>query len=120
MIEGEANLYYYEEAKLKRFFYKKINAPITQLVYKKYQADENNYGENNRYKQQLINHLQCYAPLREKMMFYTNKYLIPLFIKYHECKGAQFVEYDTKNYSLKFNLSLKAGLMLNFMIKHDE
>ena len=113
LVEGEANLYHYNEKDLNRFFYSKPDVPITQLVYKRYKVDEQNYGENNRYKQQLITHLQCYAPLREKEIVYFRKYLVSLFIKYNECKEIDYVEFDTKIKFPKFIFSLKAGLMLN-------
>ena len=59
LVEGEAVLYSYHNGNTSRFFFKKENSEINQLIYKRYFATPNQIGENNRYQQQLWNDLKC-------------------------------------------------------------
>lgn len=57
LVEGKASLYMYNDFNLTRFFYAANDSKIQQLVYKSYQATNENLerfvGTNNNYRQQL-------------------------------------------------------------------
>lgn len=115
IIEGDANLYYYEDANLRRFFFNVKNADIQQLVFKNYLKDDHNFSisENNSYKQQLFSTLKC-----DKISFryvknidYNKEDLIKLIEKYNSCSSATATNFDAKPKRDAFNLTIKAGLV---------
>ena len=54
LVEGSnASLYSYIESNLRRYFYKKPNGPVTQLVYKQYISSNQGVRKNESYKNQL-------------------------------------------------------------------
>ena len=59
LVTGPANLYYYEDGSLIRFFYSLNDNKPSQLVYKKYRKENFEIAENNEYRQQLNNALNC-------------------------------------------------------------
>ena len=52
LINGKASLYFYGEENLKRFFYR-VTDSISQLVYKKFLAENKESKTNNTFLQQL-------------------------------------------------------------------
>lgn len=58
LVEGKASLYMYNDFNLTRFFYAANDSNIQQLVYKSYQATNENLerfvGTNNNFRQQLF------------------------------------------------------------------
>jgi hypothetical protein len=119
LVNGKASLFQYSEPNLNRFFFKKDNSKIEQLVFKTYR-DGFDYviKKNERYKQQLLNSLKCKNSLNIKKikdLSYKKNKLSKLFIEYNRCKGVNYEDYSLeKKKSLKsqFNLSLKAGTRL--------
>lgn len=59
IVSGDANLFYYEDSNLIRFFFNTTNTSTEQLIYKKYLTADNKVGENTNYKKQLWDNLQC-------------------------------------------------------------
>ncbi len=102
LILGEANLYSYTDENIIRYFYETKQHPINQLVYIKYINQEDlkttntgiyNYGENikenNQFRQQLLNSLQCETMSEAdfKSLTYKKNALVDIFEKYNNCKG---------------------------------
>jgi hypothetical protein len=114
LTEGNASLLYYENGNLIRFFYKKDNSDVIQLVYKNYLINDN-ITKNNYFKQQLFNELKCPAINLEniKSINYTKIDLIRLFIKYNECTNSSYRNYDLLQKKHLFKLSIKPGLNLS-------
>lgn len=115
LIEGKANLYFYEDGNLVRFFYNVSNAPIKQLIYKSYHASNFKIGKNNRFRQQLWIDLKCphFTMNKFENIDYRKKDLTSFFIKYNECNNHEFVNFAQKQQKEKkdvFNLSIRAGL----------
>lgn len=111
LVEGKASLYMYNNPNLTRFFYKKDNSNIQQLVYKRYVINKN-INENTYFKQQLLNDLKC-ASISGKdfeNLKYSSSKLIDLFVKYNECTNSEFINYESKPRQDLFNLSLRPGL----------
>ena len=59
LIEGNANLYVYENRNLTRYFYSTKDSGIEQLIYKSYVNEYNKISKNNSFRNQLWNSLKC-------------------------------------------------------------
>ena len=112
LVEGKSNLFLYENAHLKRFFYQVDNSSIEQLIYKRYKVRENKIGENNAYKQQLWKNLICQNISLKNIenLSYGRKNLTSLFIKYNECSDTKFTTFMPQKKENLFNFTIKAGL----------
>lgn len=113
LVEGKANLYFYTEDNLFRFFYNVDEGDITQLVYKPYMNEAGKVAENNTFRQQLWNDLQC-ADFTERNfnnLTYSRRSLINIFMAYSKC-------HDVEPFNMKatiekrdlFNLTLRPGV----------
>lgn len=111
LIEGQASLFLYIDGNLTRFFYKKNDSEINQLVYKRYLV---NYkiSKNEYFKQQLFSELKCEGiGLNEiETLRYSKKDLEKLFIKYHECANSNFTNFEPKQKKDLFNLNIRPGI----------
>ncbi|WP_431122274.1 outer membrane beta-barrel protein [Flagellimonas flava] len=113
LVEGTSNLYYYEDGNLIRYFYGKDgHHNIEQLIFKYYLKDNNIRGENNSFRQQLLNNLECTAitPKGIEKTKYSNENLIRLFILYNQCMGSESVNYQEMQKRTLFNLNIRPGL----------
>lgn len=115
LVEGKASLYLYQQAGFRRYFYSIGDGEIIQLIYKKYRPKGKAIATNNRYKQQLLNHLSCdgFSEITFKKIDYTERDLSKFFIKYNNCQGANYVEYSDKKQYDFFNLSIRPGASLS-------
>ncbi|MCU4174674.1 hypothetical protein [Carboxylicivirga sp. N1Y90] len=124
LIEGKANLYFYENNKgLKRFFYKLDNSTIEPLVYKQYFNSEHRIRENNAYKQQLVNHLShpSLTSVKAKNIRYNKKDLVAVFVDYNKYNGQEIANFETKKKKELFNLNIRPGINFSSLsIKNDE
>ncbi len=122
LIEGDANLYIYRDNNLVRFFYKKDDVPLQQLVYKRYRASTLNVGKNEQYKQQLLNTLKCKSidiSLINKLE-YDQSGLVRLFKNYNKCKDNLMADYDENKSKGNFNLTLRPSIRSNsFSLKNS-
>ncbi|MFK7747854.1 MAG: tRNA modification GTPase [Kordia sp.] len=111
LIEGEASLYSYINGNLRKYFIKSNNVDVQQLVYKKYMATESRIGENNQFRRQLWDALDC-GDLRKKIKNanYTKSSLIKFFKLYNDCKGTGIVNYEARIKRDRFNISIKPGV----------
>ena len=111
LLEGRANLYFYGDGSLSRYFYKK-DGSIEQLVYKQYLNTDNKIVKNNAYKKQLWNELTCSSISIEMVdrLYYRKKELLGFFVKYNECLNHEFTNFDDMQKRDLFNLSLRPGI----------
>jgi len=96
-----------------RFFYSKEDPNnIEQLVFKTYKASGDLIGENNRFKQQLLNDLKCdqIASKDINRASYEKKDLVNLFVSYNQCGNLEVVNFEKKQEKDLFNLSLRLGV----------
>ena len=109
LIEGKANLYYYEMDNLYRFFYSTDNLPVQQLIYKQYLISISERGTNNQYKQDLWNNLKCPTITLKKVeqLEYNSKSLEDFFILYNTCNNSTSTNYTIKEKKDLFNLTLR-------------
>jgi hypothetical protein len=115
IIEGKASLFMYEDRILKRFFYKKNDSAINQLVYKRYFIEtdtEKNIAKNNLFRQQLFIDLKCHGITSSDLEFinYNKRDLEKLFSRYNECMGSEYINYESKQKQKRINLSIRPGL----------
>ncbi|MBZ9729452.1 outer membrane beta-barrel protein [Salegentibacter sp. JZCK2] len=112
-IEGKASLYSYRSKNLPiRLFYSLNEEKIEPLISRKYLVDDTKIRDNNRYKQQLLNNLNCPSIDQDQIsnLRYNEKSLNNIFTKYNACEKSDFVNYLKKRRKGEFNLSLKAGI----------
>ncbi|NAS12614.1 porin family protein [Poritiphilus flavus] len=87
LVEGDANLYSYEDSSLKRFFISKSDSNAEQLIYKKYLSASGQIGENLAYKNQIWEQLRCegLSLADARKTAYNEKHLIRYFHNYNSC-----------------------------------
>ncbi|WP_452225194.1 tRNA modification GTPase [Lacinutrix chionoecetis] len=112
LIEGDANLYFYEDGNLTRFFFNLQNSDIEQLVYKSYLRDTKVIAENDYYQQQLLNSLTCQTKnyKKPKNLEYKKNDLIKVFKDYNLCTNSEITNYNEKKKRKLFYLRGKAGV----------
>jgi len=112
LVEGIANLYYYENQNFKRFFYNKENSKIEQLVYKSYKISNSAIEKNIQFKQQLWTILKCPTIdiTRINQLEYEKKSLINFFIEYNRCNNSESENFEAQEKRDAFNLSFRAHL----------
>lgn len=98
IVEGKANLYFYEDGNLRRYFYSKDKGDVQQLVYKSYKTSENKVAENNRFRQQIFSDLKCQSISMKLVenLDYKLKDLISFFVKYNECSGSKIINFKKR------------------------
>lgn len=112
LVEGIANLYFYHDVSLNRYFYGFSNAEVTQLIFKSYTTEYYKIKENNRFKQQLLKDLTCSSISKKeiKKIKYKKKDLIEYFIRYNNCNNSTSINYVEKNENDLFNLNIRLGI----------
>ena len=127
LIEGKADLYEYQDGNLIRFFYRKDDGNLEQLVYKRYkistnidsfEGSENKIGVNSTYKQQLWNELKCpsITMSRVERLSYKASSLLRFFVEYNTCKDEDFVNYEAKEKRDFFNLNIRPGVNFSSLV----
>ncbi len=109
LIEGKSNLYEYVDGNLIRYFYNKENSPVEQLIFKSYKTNENNIGQNNRFRQQLLNDLKCpnFKMSKFQNIDYRKSDLIKLFTEYSKCNDIESNNFEQKVERDLFNLTFR-------------
>lgn len=87
LVEGKANLYYYNNSDIFKFFYSIDSFIINQLIHKEYSVDGTSLKENNSFRNQLNTDLSCEKTRKiylEKLNYSDNR-LIDYFESYNSC-----------------------------------
>ena len=115
ILEGKVSLYYFRDGSLKRYFIKKDDAAISQLVYKRYRSEAGGIAENSYYKQQLLTDLQCGSLSQSEVesLTYELKDLQKFVAKYNECQNSTSQSYITEQKRDLFNLAIRPGIDFN-------
>ncbi|MDN4014305.1 tRNA modification GTPase [Chryseobacterium gambrini] len=112
VVEGKADLLYYENEDLERFFFSVNDSEVKQLVYKPYYIENSLIAYNEEYKKQILDNLNCGVDLTDvNKLNYKPKDLIKVFLKYNECSNSSAVNYN-QNYEKRdlFNLTIRPGM----------
>ncbi|WP_179336331.1 autotransporter outer membrane beta-barrel domain-containing protein [Winogradskyella costae] len=109
LVEGKANLYQYVDNNLKRYFYNKKNSNIEQLIFKSYKVTENNFGRNNRFRQQLFVDLKCPNFKKSKIgnVEYKKNSLVRFFTEYSKCHNNELINFEPEQKRDLFNLTIR-------------
>lgn len=113
LIDGKASLYQYIDGNLIRFFFSNdYSNNIEQLVFKNYKVSSDLIGENNMFRQQLLNDLKC-QNIKDKDIKkakYDKDDLSKFFTQYNECDNSESTNFVEKQKRDLFNLSLRLGV----------
>ncbi len=113
IVDGKADLLYYEDKEIRKFFYNVDDADPVQLIYKPYYINNNQITYNEDYKTQLTQILKCGVEQQKiKGARYERKNLAALFMNFNSCsEGDTAVNYSksTEKTDL-FNLNIRPGI----------
>jgi hypothetical protein len=120
LIEGQANLYFYKDGDLNRFFYNAGNKKIKQLIYKSYlvtpkgksEASSDIVGQNKTYQNQLWSELNCgnLEIKTVKNIAYEKDDMVRFFGNYNNCSGKPFINYTASKKAIKTKINFRPGI----------
>lgn len=110
IIGGKASLYE-DPSRGYKYFYKVDDAPIQQLIYKRY-ITGGKIAHNFKFRQQLWIDLVCVEMDINTLQIvdYTRSDLMQYFISYNKCAEDNYELYLRENREAKINVNLKAGM----------
>lgn len=122
VLEGKANLYTYKDKNMTHYFYNVDNSTIEQLIFKSYKNANNQIAVNNRFREQLWKNLKCSTIIMDDLekVDYKKNSLIHFFDQYNNCNNSAGINYDAKQKTDAFNLSLKVDLNSSSMTIQNE
>ena len=114
LVEGEANLYKYENETQFKYFYSKNPDSIKPLIYYQYKDGER-LRTNDSFKKELFDNLTCESLTIHDFLKlrYQVKPLLNIFEQYNNCKNAAFIEYKANDTKGKLNFTPKIGYQFN-------
>lgn len=110
LVEGDAVLYSYTDARNTKYFYKTSGMLVPQqLMYRKYLLNGNRSAENNEYRVQLAKNLVCTEIKDTDVtgLTYTRAALVKFVQSYNACKGNNVTVYSNESGS-KFKMLFSA------------
>lgn len=112
LVDGKADLLYYESKDIRRFLFRIDDNEIRQLVYKPYYFTEMQITYNEDYKKQLAENLKCDTSLADfDQVKYNTKDLIRTFTAYNGCSGDTVpATYEISEKRDLFNLNIRPGV----------
>lgn len=114
LVTGKAHLYSYKGKTIMRYFYQKEGEEIQQLIHKLYVIEINKIRENNNFRNQLWNNLQCgdVTINQLKRVQYRQKDLVNYIQNYNECVGGNTIAFFpiAKEKKDAFHLSIRPGV----------
>ena len=111
LVNGKANLYYYEDGVSVKYFYNVDNNLIEQLIYKDFSVDGLTIKTNKSFQEQLLVNVNC-ANTRKivvSRMSYKKNELEKYFNAYNSCLDYSKIETKTNN-----NPSIRIHLIPGF------
>ncbi len=113
LVEGNSNLYQFENENYERFFYS-FTGNIEQLIYKQYTNSDGNIAANDAFKQQLFVNFKCKTTDQSAILSlkYNVSDLIDYFIKTNNCISGK-TESKVVSEKRKFETNLKVNLLIN-------
>jgi hypothetical protein len=112
LVEGEVNLYEYEESNLVKYFISSgDHSNVTQLVYIEYLID-NAFAKNNTFRQQLSVALKSDVLKTKDFEYlkYEKKSLVAIVEKYDNTKGIKSTNFEIKQNQQSVNMKVFAGV----------
>jgi len=114
IVNGSADLYYYQDGGMKLFFYQAPNYAIRPLIYKKYLTRNDKVAQNNQYLQELWEHVNCFTQTKLEIseINYNKRSLKKHFVEHNRCLQSDVKVYKLNPGGALFNISLIPGLNL--------
>lgn len=112
LVEGKRNLYSYNDDKIKKFFYSDASTPITELIYKRYYADEyrSSLATNNEFRNQLAKSFSGEETGQKlKTITYKTQDLTKFFKKYNDADSDTAVQPMESKSQLNFHVKPGIG-----------
>jgi hypothetical protein len=114
IVEGDASLYSYIGTNGAKYFFKvdSKNVPLSQLVFKRYLANQSATAENNHYRQQLFSFTKCDGDTMDKFIAlkYERGALASIIESYNACIGKTAKIYAASRVQkLEINYTVFAG-----------
>ncbi|MEC5171748.1 outer membrane beta-barrel protein [Chryseobacterium nepalense] len=117
ILDGKADLLYYENDNTKKFFFSIDDSEPKQLIYKRYFINDNQIAYNDEYKNQIAEILDCGIDNKKiEAAEYKIKDLSSLFLNYNTCKGINAIpsNYNTaQKAGGTFHLNIRPGINLS-------
>lgn len=112
LLEGKANLFFFKQDNLNRFFYSSNTNSVEQLVFKKFKVNEHKVATNNMYRNQLWNDLKCITVTKNDIekIKYNKADLLKIFLKYNQCQNTEVVQFENSQKRDLFNLNIRPGI----------
>lgn len=112
LVGGKANLYVYQDANLKRFYYQIDDGEIAILIQKEYINSDNKIVENQNYKGQLYYDLKCSSLDLSTIQNtdYVQSDLMALFEAYNSCSNKSLYIFKEKRRKNAFHLKIRPGI----------
>jgi hypothetical protein len=110
LIEGKASLLIYEDNIITRYFYKKDDSEVKQLVYKSY-LYKHSIAKNMFFRQQLYLNFKCQDISMNDVKYikYKKNALKKFITRYNKCNNSKSIDYEPKQKRDLFNLSFRPG-----------
>lgn len=116
LLEGDANLYLFEDENAYKFFYTHNNSEVEPLIFKSFLNTNLEIDTNDQYKQQLWMDLKCEGISMKdvNVLKYEKNSLISFFEKYNKCKNPAAAEATSFKEEIvrpnPFHMSIRLGL----------
>ncbi|TXE15559.1 PorT family protein [Psychroserpens burtonensis] len=112
LVQGKANLYFYNDANTRRFYYQMDSKEIILLEYKKYIRDDNRIAKNENYKGELWNNLKCSSLDLNSInkVKYKQADLIAILETFNSCKNELTYTFKREKRKDVYNLTLRPGI----------
>lgn len=111
LVEGDADLFVYQDNRILAFYYSKNESEVIPLVYKKYKTSNTTVATNSSYKKELFDALKCQSINVDdtRKLDYDRKELVALFTKYNMCTSNVSLSYSNQSSKGAFHVSAKIG-----------
>lgn len=111
LVEGKANLYYFDDSEKQRFFYSVNNSSPVQLIHKDY-ASSYRVLSNDAFRQQLLSDVNCKSitVVATGKLKYQTKELVRYFKTYNSENGYSYSEPVNKPKRNPFHVTLCPGV----------
>lgn len=114
IVNGSADLYYYQDGGMKLFFYQAANYAIRPLIYKKYLTRNGKIAQNQQYLEEVWKNVNCFTKTKLEMseIDYNQRSLKKHFVEHNRCLQSDVTVYKLKPGGALFNISLIPGFNL--------
>lgn len=117
LVRGDANLFFFQQPNMLRFFYNMNGSETEQLIYKKYKTNQGEIGINYRFKQQLLDVSKCNEITANDVnkLNYSKTSLQNFFVRYNSCIESEYIVYGDSKNKTSIDFKFKPGVNFSSM-----